>query len=421
MRRGIILALMVGLVATACGGGGGAKKGTTTSKNVEVFSWWTAPGEAEALDALVKVFDQKYPTYTFDNAAVAGGAGTNARAVLATRLSANDPPASWQGHAGQELIGTYVAAGQIESLNSLFQKEGWLNVMPKGLIDLISQNGNIYSVPVNIHRANILWYNPKVLKDNGITVPTTWDQFFTAADKLKAAGVTPLAMGEQWTSMHLLETVLAGTLGPDKWTGLWRGTTDWNSPEVTQAIATFAKVLSYTNSDASTLSWDQAAGLVVNGDAAFTIMGDWAEGFFKSKGLKPHEGYDWAASPGTNGVFDMLADSFVLPKDSPNPNGTTAWLIVAGSKEGQDAFNPIKGSIPARTDADRSKYDEYQQWSMDQFTSDTIVGSLTHGAVANDNWKSEIDTALGLFLTNKDQAAFQKALAAACSDAGTCS
>ena len=127
---------------------------------VEVFSWWTGGGEAAGLEAMIKIFNAEYPNVEFINAAVAGGAGTNARAVLATRLQAGDPPDSWQGHAGQELIGTYVAGGQIEPLNDLYEAEGWLAVMPETLIPLISDGGNIYSVPVNIHRANVLWYNP---------------------------------------------------------------------------------------------------------------------------------------------------------------------------------------------------------------------------------------------------------------------
>jgi glucose/mannose transport system substrate-binding protein len=78
--------------------------GTPASKQVEVFSWWVGPGEADGLVAMVKVFNQQYPRITFVIAAVAGGAGTNAKAVLANRLAANDPPDSWQAHAGQEIL-----------------------------------------------------------------------------------------------------------------------------------------------------------------------------------------------------------------------------------------------------------------------------------------------------------------------------
>ena len=415
----ISLLVLAGMLLAACAPAA-SPEGEAATGEVEVFSWWTAGGEADGLAAMQEVFSAEYPNLTFVNAAVAGGAGTNARAVLATRLSAGDPPSSWQGHAGQELIGTYVAAGQIEPLNDLYDQNGWLDVMPQTLIPLISQDGNIYSVTVNIHRANVMWYNPAVLEANGATVPATWDEFLTSAETLLANGVTPLAMGEQWTSMHLLETVLLGSLGADGYAGLWDGSTDWAGPEVTAALETFQQVLTYVNSDASTLSWDQAAQLVVDGDAAFTIMGDWADGFFVSLGLTPETDFGWAPAPGTDGLFQFLSDSFVLPVNAKNPEGAIAWLTVAGSKEGQEAFNPIKGSICARTDCDPALFDAYLQSAIADWNTDTVVGSLTHGVVANDAWKSEIDTALGLFLADGDVAAFQSGLATACSSSGAC-
>lgn len=390
-------------------------------QQVEVFSWWTGGGEAAGLDAMIKVFNAKYPDIEFVNAAVAGGAGTNARAVLATRLQAGDAPDSWQGHAGQELIGTYVKANQLEALNSLYEEEGWLKVMPETLIPLISQDGNIYSVPVNIHRANVLWYNPAVLEQNNVTVPTTLDEFFAAMDTLKAAGMdAPLAMGEQWTAMHLMETIFLATLGPEKYNQIWSGELGWDAPEVKTAIENFAKVLGYVNSDASSLTWQDASQMVVNGDAAFNVMGDWAEGYFKELKKEPKKDFGWAPVPGTGGTFQFLSDSFVLPVNAPHRDAAIAWLKVAGSKEGQDAFNPVKGSIPARSDGDKALYDEYLQSAMADWAKDTIVGSLAHGVVANDSWKTEINDALGIFLQDKAVDAFQAKLVESCKSSGPC-
>jgi glucose/mannose transport system substrate-binding protein len=418
---------IVSLALAACGGATpapeqppAAEEPVAAGGSVEVFSWWTGGGEAAGLEAMIKVFNAEYPDIEFVNAAVAGGAGTNARAVLATRLQSGDPPDSWQGHAGQELIGTYVAGGQIEPLNDLYEAEGWLAVMPETLIPLISEGGNIYSVPVNIHRANVLWYNPGILEANGVEVPTTMDEWFAAMDTLQAAGVTPLALGEQWTQMHLLETVLLGSLGADAYNGLWDGSTDWGSPEVKAALEDFDKVLTYTNTDAASLSWQDAAQLVVNGDAAFNVMGDWAEGYFRELGKTPMTDYGWAATPGSGGVFQFLSDSFVLAVGAPDADAAVAWLKVAGSKAGQEAFNPVKGSICARTDCDKNLFGEYLQSAMDDWASNVVVGSLTHGVVANDSWKTEIDTALGLFLASKDVDTFQGALVAACQSSGPC-
>jgi glucose/mannose transport system substrate-binding protein len=407
------------------------------SGNVEVFSWWVGPGEADGLAAMIKIFNAKYPQFTFVNAAVAGGAGSNAKAVLATRLQAGDPPDSWQAHAGQETIANYVAAKLVLPLDDFYTQTGFASVLPKTLIPLISADGHPYSVPVNIHRSNVMWYSPKVLTAAGVTLPAggfaSWNDFFAACDKIKAAGKVCLSMGnEGFTAMHLFENVMVGTIGADKWNGLWTTppTTDWAGADVKAGIANYTKALSYINSDASTLSdWQPASKMVADGDAAFNIMGDWAYGYFANAApnglaLKPHTDFDWTPTPGTQGIFIFLSDSFVLPAGNKNPQGTMAWLTVAASKEGQEAFNPLKGSICARTDCDPTKFSEYSQGAMKDWLTNTVVGSLTHGVVAAPAWSTKIDTSLKLFITSKMDAAaqadFQTGMAAACKSDGTC-
>jgi glucose/mannose transport system substrate-binding protein len=397
------------------------------SDQVEIFSWWVGGGEAAGLAAMQKVFEVQYPNIKFVNAAVAGGAGTNARAVLATRLSANDPPDSWQAHAGQEIIGTYVAAKQVAPLDDFFTSSGFGKVLPPTLLPLISQDGHPYSVPVNIHRSNVMWYNPAVLAEAGVEVPATMDEFFAACEKISAAGKICLALGPQWTAMHLLENIMIGTLGAEKWGALWSGGADWASADVTAALENYAKALSFANADhAAMTDWQPATKLVTDGDAAFNIMGDWADGYLENPpedglGLKAHEAFDWAPSPGTDGIFVFLSDSFVMPANAKRVDATTAWLTVAASKAGQEAFNPVKGSICARTDCDQTLFNEYLQSAGKDWSTDTVVGSLTHGVVANDAWKAKIDTALGLFLADPTKLAeFQTALVDACKSDGAC-
>lgn len=423
--KALAIAATIPFVLTACASGStetssssdsdSGDSGSTSSDTaqIEVFSWWTGGGEEAGLNALVEVFNAEYPNIEFENGAVAGGAGTNARAVLATRLEANDPPASFQGHAGLELL-DYITAGQIEDLSFLYDEMGWADVMPQELLDLITVDGGIYSVPVNIHRANVMWANPSVLDEYNLDMPATWDEFFAAAEVLQAGGVIPLALGEQWTQLHLFETVMLGELGTDAYNGLWDGSTDWASADVTSALETFNRIYDYTNSDAASLAWQDASQLVISGDAAFNIMGDWAEGYFRvDNELVEQEGYTWAPSPGTGGTFQFLSDSFTLPVGAPDRDSTIAWLKVAGSAEGQDAFNVQKGSIPARNDADQSIYPPYLQEAMDDWSSNAGAPSLTHGTAASNAFKAEIETALGLFLGTRDVAAFQDALVAA--------
>lgn len=378
---------------------------------------------------MVKVFEAKYPTFTFVNAAVAGGAGTNAKAVLQTRLAAGDPPDSWQAHAGQETIANYVPAGQVLPFDDLFTQTGFAKVLPATLLSLISQDGHPYSVPVNIHRSNVLWYNPKVLADAGVTADPktdfkTLDDFFAACEIINPAGKTCLSLGAPWTPVHLFENIMIGTMGADKWNGLWTSppNTDWAGADVTKGIENYAKALSYTNPDASTLSdWQTASKMVADGDAAFNIMGDWAYSYFASPdlnglNLKPHKDFDWVVSPGTYGVFNFLSDSLVLQAGAKHSDAALDWLTVAASKAGQEAFNPLKGSICARTDCDQSLFSEYSQDAAKDWVSNTVVGSLMHGVVDAPARATSINTVVGLFQADTTKTAiFQAALVSACS------
>lgn len=390
---------------------------------LEIFSWWTAGGEADGLNAMYGIFHEKYPDVEIINATVAGGAGSNAKAVLATRMQSGDPPDSFQVHAGHELIDTWVVADKMEPVTFIFEDNGWMDAYPQGVIDIISANDEIWSVPVNIHRSNVLWYNKAIFAENGLEPPATMDDFFAVADALQAAGVTPMAQGDNgvWADNHLFENVMLGVMGPDAYSGLWTGETDWNGPEVKAALETYAKMMDYVNEDHAALNWDQAAQMVVDGDAAMYIMGDWVAGYYTSLDLVPGDDYGWAPVPGTDGVFMMLSDSFGLPKGAPHRENAVRWLEVAGSKEGQDAFNPLKGSIPARTDGDRELYNVYLQSAMDDFASDQIVPSYTHGAAASEGWVTAISDAMTLFVADLDVEAAQTNLAQACVDAGVCS
>ncbi len=384
------------------------------SGKLEIFSWW-AGDEGPALEALIDKYEKMYPGANVINSTVTGGSGVNAKAVLKTRLLGGDPPDTFQVHAGQELIGTWVVANRMEDLTGLYEQEGWNKVFPTDLVKLLSTDKGIWSVPVNIHRSNVMFFVPDNLARWGVSVPNTWEEFLEIAPKLKDQGVIPLSMGENWTSTHLWESVALAVLGPDKWEQLWDGKLSWNSPEVINAWEMFGEVLKYTNTDAPSLSWQQATDMVVKGQAALNIMGDWAAGYMTTTlKLKPETGFGWAASPGTNGIFMMLSDSFGLPVGCANRDNAIAWLKMLGSRDGQDTFNPLKGSISARIDSDLSKYDAYLQSAANDWRSNKIVGSLAHGVVANERFMNDFATVMDIFLqTGNAQAAVNAAEAVA--------
>ncbi len=418
-RSALALAMAALLVTAAACGDDDDDGDEAAADEFEFFSWWTGGGDSEGKEALLDLFAEENPGVEIVDSAVAGGAGTNAQAVLADRLLADDPPDSYQRHAGAELLAD-IDAGEVEDLTFLWDDEGWRDVFPADLVDMITVDDKIYSVPVNIHRSNLLWYNPAVLAEAGIAAPpATWDEFLTQAATLEAAGKIPLTVGPTWTQEHLLENVLLGELGADAYTGLWDASTDWESPEVIAALDKYTEVLDHSNLSSAAADWQPALDPVIEGDAAYNVMGDWAVAYFETeKGLAFEDEYNVALSPGTNGVFNFLSDSFTLPVDAPHRDVAIEWLKLAGSREGQDTFNPIKGSIPARTDPDESLYTGYLALPLADWNNDatTVVGSLAHGAVADNAWKAEIDSALGEFVETGNSAEFAAAVKQAYED-----
>lgn len=392
------------------------------SGKLEVFSWWTSGGEAAALDALFQVYNANYPDVEIINATVAGGGGSAARGVLQTRLTGGEPPDTWQVHPGYELLGQYVAPGFVKPITSLYEEEGWAEVFPPALIDMMTQDGEIYQVTVGVHRGNGFWYNKPLLEENGITVGETMsvDEFFDAAETLAANGVTPLCVGDNgvWASAQLFENTLLGVIGPEMYMGLWDGSVSFDDPKVKEAMEVYGRMLDYQNEDHAALSWDQAVKKLMEGGCAFNSMGDWAYGEFVNAGLEDNVDFGWVSHPGTAGSFMIVADGFVLAEGAPNEEATIAWLKTMGSKEAQEAFNPLKGSICARTDCDRDKFGPYHNWSMDSFASDALVPTVVHGSAAPADFQQALNDAVTLFIVDRDVDAFAQALVDAAAASG---
>ena len=406
--------------APAAPAAGGAAAPAAGGGQLEIFSWWTSGGEVEALNAIYDIYTAQYPDVEIVNAALAGGAGQggNMKALLETRMMGGQPPDSFQVHLGRELIDSHVIPDRMEPLDWLYEEEGWNDIFPQELIDIASYDGKPWSVPVNIHRSNVMWYRPSLLEAAGLSAPpATWDEFFVAAEALKTAGINALAVAEIEPNFcgHVCESLLVAKLGPDTYRGLFDGSTGWDHEGVTQALETLNMALDYANSDYLSTSWgDINDRFVADTAPAMMIMGDWTHGVLMSKGFTD---YRWAPAPDTDGIFVVLSDSFGLPKGAPHRDNAINFLRICGSREGQDAFNPIKGSIPARTDPDTSKYDEYLLSAMDAFAADTLVGSIQHGAAAKQSFVLDYAIAVNILATKRDVAEAQAALVRAAEDA----
>jgi glucose/mannose transport system substrate-binding protein len=347
---------LAGLLLTSWGCAGSPRG---AGSEIEIFSWWTAGGEAEALRALRELFESQHPDETIIDAAATGS--TNARATLKNRMSVGNPPDTFQANGGWDLL-EWVLYNNIDDSDSKMAAIDLLDtsVIPGPVLDTVSFHGQVYAVPLNVHRVNTLFFNTQLFKDAGVAAPTSLDQLFSVAATFQARGITPIALGsnDPWTlPLLLFENLLVARAGAAYYREFFLGHGDALAPEIETAVDDLRRLLTYTNANAAQLTWSGAVELVRRGDAAMTIMGDWAKGYLVSRAAVPDIDFGEIAMPGTDGTFVFTTDTFGLPKGARNPQGADHLLRLFGSKQGQDTFNPIKGSIPARSDADTALYD----------------------------------------------------------------
>ena len=135
-------------------------------KKLEIFSWWTSGGEIEALNALLDPFKKKYPDVEVVNCG-------HRRRHLFRRRHEGRPPDPHDGRRPARVVpgspGRRAALAPTwlptrwNRWTSSTRKKAGTRSSPSRLIDIASKDGKPYSVPVNIHRANVLWYNNKML------------------------------------------------------------------------------------------------------------------------------------------------------------------------------------------------------------------------------------------------------------------
>jgi len=420
-RKQVMIATAIVAVGLAALGASVAssspQRGSAASGKLEVFSWWTSGSENAALLQLFAATKKANPSIQIVNAAVAGGAGTNAKQVLATRLAGGDVPETWQTHPGGEL-GDYVAQGVLEPLDSLYAANGWRKTVPADLIKSMTYNGHVYAVLVNTHRANVVWYNKALLKRAGVTfgANTSWANVAGVAKKLQAKGITPLCLGDKdiWTAAQLLEEMIVGQVGAAGWKGLLNGSKKWSSPQVAAVVRQFTRALGWANKDHKSQDWAGAVGLLASNKCAMNVMGDWAYGELKVKWRKK-DGKDFGATIiGNPATFVTVGDAFVIGKGSKNPEAAAAWAKAVMSTNAQLAFNRLKGSAPVRSDVNVSSYGPYQRGAAKVLAKGVKVPSLIHGqAQVKASVGQAYSDAVTLLQANKDVGRFGKSMDAA--------
>lgn len=341
----------------------------------EVLHWWTSGGEAKSVAVLQEEFAANGGTWT--DMPVAGGGGDAAMTALRARVLSGNAPTAVQlkGPAIQE----WYEEGVLADISNVAEAEGWDKVLPASIAAHMKCEGTWCAAPVNVHRVDWIWANADVLAANGIEMPTTWDEFNAAAEKLQAAGVIPLAHGGQaWQDATVFETVVLGLGGPEfyKKALVELDPEALTSDTMVKVFDQMRTLRGFVDENFSGRDWNLATAMVMNGEAAFQIMGDWAKGEFLAAGKEPGKDFLCASTPGDGYLYNV--DSFAMFKvdgdDKRAGQELLAKLIVA--PKFQEVFNLNKGSIPARTDVSLDKFDMCAKISAEDMATSSENGSL---------------------------------------------
>lgn len=368
-----------GMAAGTGGAGGGSPTG-----QVEMFSWWTAPGEAEALQALVALNKVNHPLDRVFNAAAMSGA--DARALLATRLTADDPPDLFQLNAADLSAFITDHPGALAPLDSFMLAQHFTTTILSDAMSRVTVGGSVYAMPVNMHRENALFYNKQIFKDHNLLPPTTIAEFLSVCATLKAAGITPVSTAYQgWILRIMFNSLAMGSMGADAFHDFMAGGTGHDA-ELMAAIdlqdMVLANYIDATKASGATFGWTEAATEVKEGRAAMFFHGDWAKGYYVQLGSTPGVDFGVVGPPGASDVFWYGIDLFALPAHAKNPTGARNFLATVGSVEGQIAFNKLKGSSPIRTDVDVTKLDSEGRSTL----NDLMTAKYRMQVVNLDGW-----------------------------------
>lgn len=326
--------------------------------SIEVLHWWTAGGEAKAANVLKQRWQAQGNRWV--DAAIDGGGGGSAMLVLRSRTLAGHPPQA--AHLKGVELHEWARLGFLRPVSDLARRGQWDMRLYPFVSSTLNHQGQMIAVPVGIHRINWLWLNQPIFDRHKLTPPRTWSELLLVASKLKAAGITPLAMGDDpWQLAILFESIALGEGGSDFYRRAFVNLEPkvLTGEQMQQVLRRFHSLRTFLPANHVGLKWNQATQMLIDGQAAMQLMGDWTKGELIAAGEIPGQRIRCLPAPGTAGRFSYNLDSLALFRQ-PQSRQDQAQQRLAEllmTPEFQRDFNRLKGSIPVLADMELNGFD----------------------------------------------------------------
>lgn len=377
---------------------------------INVYHWWTAGGEKDAVESVVNDFSDSYSNIRAKSNAIPGGAGGAMVMKVKVLQQAGKSPETFQAHPGQE-IEPYLSSNLLLDLNDVWEYANLAGRALPGMEELsTASDGNKYIVPIGIHKTNVIFYNIHVFEKYGVEVPDhediTWDEFWAICDQLAAAmpdGEYPLDLGDRkgWPACQVFEDIMLGT-DAQIYENFINGI--YSVEEVTSVLSTYAKLMDYVAPDHSSRDWYEASGQVVAGTYAMQIMGAWMQPLMTSMGQVYGEDYGVFTFPGTDGWFGMCIDGFVVSNDSADVEGGVRWAYNVSTPSVQTAFSTLKESISPYSDTPDEIYNALTLRFKNELIAEStkVYPSFTHGTALPWSASTSLQVQIQEFATSSD-------------------
>ncbi|UVW30490.1 ABC transporter substrate-binding protein [Massilia sp. H6] len=378
----------------------------------EVIHWWTSGGEAAAVKLVAQAYRDAGGIWI--DTAIAGG--DQARSVTINRIVGGNPPTAAQFNTSKQFLDV-IEAGMLNNVDRVARAQNWDQLMPAPIIDVIKVDGHYYAAPLNIHMQTWFWYSKAAFKKAGIaTEPSSMAELFAAFDKLKAAGIIPLAHGGQsWQETVLFSAVLANVGGKELYLKAMRDRDQATllSPAFRQVLLTFKRMKAYVDAGAPGRNWNDATAMVISGKAGVQVMGDWAKGEFANARQVAGQHYGCMAGLGPNTPYLLQGDVFVFPR-TDDPHAVKAQQLLAdvvSQPELQLSFSKLKGSIPIRPDVSTAELDLCAQKGVEIMKDRSRHAGVTEVYLTPDQNGAMQDVLTTYWNTNMPAAKAQKSIA----------
>jgi glucose/mannose transport system substrate-binding protein len=356
----------VARIAAALALAGCCAQAQAARQGADIIHWWTANGEAAAARTMAAAY--RAAGGVWRDSAIAGA--DTARAIAINRIVGGEAPLAAQFNTTHQYA-ELVDEGLLTPIDEVARREQWERILPTPVLEMIRVRGRYYGVPADIHMQAWMWYSKAAFRQAGIErEPASIEELFAALDKLKAAGLIPLAHGGQpWQENILFLSMLANVGGADLYMRVLRDRDPRaiHSNEFKRVLATFKRLKSYVDPGSPGRNWNDATALLIRGKAGIQVMGDWAKGEFAHAGMRPGIEYGCMPGLGPKAPYIIQSDIFVFPRSADPAQAKAQYLLasVIARPSTQAAFNKLKGSVPIRQDADTRDYDPCARAGME--------------------------------------------------------